>query len=154
MFSVLIITVGKLKNISFRRVCEEYEKRITPFAKVEIIEIGAEPSFSIADKLRIQKKEEERIERTLNKNKENVFLLSEDGKQYNSSNLAELIIKNNERCTFIIGGSFGFSESFKKKYRLCSLSLLTFPHELARVVFIEQLYRVVTINQKENRYHK
>jgi len=154
MFSVSIIAIGKLKNNSFKKVCEEYQQRIIPFAKIEVIEVDAESSFSTTDKERVQKKEEERIEKILEKNKGNVFLLSEDGKQYNSSKLAELIIKTNEKNIFIIGGSFGFSDVFKKKYKACSLSLLTFPHELARVVLVEQLYRAVTINQKKNKYHK
>jgi len=154
MFSVLIIAVGKLKNNNFKEVCDEYEKRISPFAKVEIVEVDPEPSFSLADRVRVQVKEEEHIEKVLNKNKGVVFLLSEDGRQYSSSGLAKLITRTNEKCIFVVGGSFGFSEYFKKKYKACSLSLLTFPHELARVVILEQLYRAITINQKENRYHK
>ena len=154
MFSVLIIAVGRLKNTNFRDVCDEYEKRVSPFAKLEIIEVDAEASFSDADKERVQKKEEERIVKILEKNKGNIFLLSEDGKQYNSLELAELVTRTNEKNIFIIGGSFGFSLEFKNKYKAYSLSLLTFPHELARVVLVEQLYRAVTINQKENKYHK
>ncbi|TSC52010.1 MAG: 23S rRNA (pseudouridine1915-N3)-methyltransferase [Parcubacteria group bacterium LiPW_41] len=154
MFSVLIIAVGKLKNTNFRDVCDEYEKRVSPFAKLEITEVDAEASFSDADKERVQKKEEERIVKILEKNKGNIFLLSEDGKQYNSLELAELVTRTSEKNIFIIGGSFGFSPEFKNKYKAYSLSLLTFPHELARVVLVEQLYRAVTINQKENKYHK
>ena len=154
MFNTIIIAVGKLKNDGFRRIYTEYKKRITPFAKVEVIEVDAEPSISVTNKLRAQKKEEERIEKVLEKNKGNIFLLSEDGEQFSSSKLAERIVKTNEKTIFIIGGSFGFSDEFKKKYKACSLSLLTFPHELARVVLIEQLYRAITINQRENKYHK
>lgn len=154
MFSVLIIAVGKLKNTNFRGVCDEYEKRITPFAKLEIVEIDAEPSFSQADKIRVQKREEERITKILEKNKGNVFLLSEDGRQYNSLELSKLVTTTNEKSIFVIGGSFGFSSEFKNKHQAYSLSLLTFPHELARVVLVEQLYRAITVNQKENRYHK
>lgn len=146
--------MGKLKNREFENVCSEYIKRINTFAKLEIIEVQTESSFSDADKAIVQGKEEERIQKIIGKKNGEVVLLSEEGRQYSSSDLADIITKSNKEIIFIIGGSFGFSEKFKKEHTLYSLSLLTFPHELARVILIEQLYRAITLNQKGNKYHK
>jgi len=154
MFHITIIAVGKLKDKEFETVCNDYKKRINTFAKLEVVEVEPEPSFSSGDKIRVQEKEEERIRKIVEKRNAEVVLLSEEGKQYNSSDLADIIVKKNREVVFVIGGSFGFSEAFKKENVLYSLSLLTFPHELARVILMEQLYRAITINQKENKYHK
>lgn len=143
-----------MKDKRLKDVCEEYIKRIRTFAKLNIFEVAASSSFSEGDKKRVQKEEEERIDKMLKKGGGRVFLLSEDGLEYNSPDFAMLLTQKSEEITFIIGGSFGFSEDYKKKHDLCSLSLLTFPHELARIILVEQLYRATTLNQKSNKYHK
>lgn len=154
MFHITIIAVGKLKDKQFSVVCADYIKRINTFAKIEIIEVESSPSFSDGDIQRVQREEEERIKRVLEKKKGDVVLLSEDGKQYSSSDLAKFIVGKKNEIIFVIGGSFGFTESFKHSHTTHSLSLLTFPHELARVILVEQLYRAITINQKQNKYNK
>lgn len=149
---ITIITVGKIKEKYIREGIDEYLKRLTKYAKIELIELDDE-SF---DKEKTLKKEAEKIEKKLNK-KSFIITLDIEGKQLNSLEFANLIDKttvNNSDITFIIGGSYGLSSDIKKlsNYRL-SFSNLTFPHQLFRLIFIEQLYRSYKILNNET-YHK
>ncbi len=152
MFNIKIITVGKIKDNNFLSLSEKYLKRIKPFASIKIEEVKAD-SFSKSNKEKIRQIEDKRIEKVLEKyNKENIFLLDENGKEFNSIGFAEFLDKQ-EEMIFVIAGSLGFSNELKKKYQKISLSQLTFPHEMARVVLLEQIYRATAIvNKKEYHY--
>jgi len=149
---ITIITVGKIKEKYIREGIDEYLKRLTKYAKIELIELDDE----CFDKEKTLKKEAEKIEKKLNK-KSFIITLEIEGKQLNSLEFANLIDKitvNNSDITFIIGGSYGLSSDIKKlsNYRL-SFSNMTFPHQLFRLIFIEQLYRSYKILNNET-YHK
>ena len=149
---ITIITVGKIKEKYIREGIDEYLKRLTKYAKIELIELDD----ACFDKEKTLKKEAEKIEKKLNK-KSFIITLEIEGKQLNSLEFANLIDKttvNNSDITFIIGGSYGLSSDIKKlsNYRL-SFSNMTFPHQLFRLIFIEQLYRSYKILNNET-YHK
>ncbi|NLO89942.1 MAG: 23S rRNA (pseudouridine(1915)-N(3))-methyltransferase RlmH [Clostridia bacterium] len=155
-----IIAVGKLKEKFFKEAAGEYLKRLKRFAKVKVIEVKDEPippNPSPGDRERILKAEGERIMRYL---KEDSYIVALDisGEEHSSEELAlkfqELLLRGISRLAFIIGGPLGLSSSVISKYRWqLSLSKLTFPHQLARVVLLEQIYRCLTIINGEP-YHR
>ena len=149
---ITIITVGKIKEKYIREGIDECLKRLTKYAKIELIELDDE----CFDKEKTLKKEAEKIEKKLNK-KSFIITLEIEGKQLNSLEFANLIDKttvNNSDITFIIGGSYGLSSDIKKlSYYRLSFSNMTFTHQLFRLIFIEQLYRSYKILNNET-YHK
>lgn len=135
-----IVAVGEMRSKIFRTAAAEYEKRLKPFARLKILEIKPVP-FGVTDKERAKTKEVEKLSEVLKKEERNkIFLLDADGEKLNSEKFSELVEKN-QGLVLVLGGALGFSEDFKKKYKRISLSVLTMPHELARVVLLEQLYR-------------
>ncbi len=135
-----IVAVGEMRSPALKEVAGEYEKRLKPFARLRITEVKPVP-FGITDKERAKNKEVEKLSEVLEKEEKNkIFLLDADGEKLNSEKFAELVEKN-QGLVLVVGGALGFSEDFKKKYKRISLSSLTMPHELARVVLLEQLYR-------------
>lgn len=147
-----IITVGKIKEKYIIDGINEYLKRLTKYTKVNLIELS-DDSF---DKVKTLKSESERILSKLDL-KSFIVTLEIDGKELNSIEFSELIDKtltNYSDITFIIGGSYGLDDSIKKlsNYKL-SFSKMTFPHQLFRLVFLEQLYRSFKILNNET-YHK
>lgn len=147
-----IITVGKIKEKYIIDGINEYLKRLTKYTKVNIIELS-DDSF---DKVKTLKSESEKILSKLDL-KSFIVTLEIDGKELNSIEFSELIDKtltNYSDITFIIGGSYGLDDSIKKlsNYKL-SFSKMTFPHQLFRLVFLEQLYRGFKILNNES-YHK
>ena len=149
---ITIICVGKIKEKYIKIGIEDYIKRIKKYTKIEIIEIEDE-SY---DKIKTLKIEAEKIEKKLNK-KSFIITLEIDGKQLNSVELSNLInnsITKYSDITFVIGGSYGLDDSIKQlsNYKL-SFSNMTFPHQLFRLIFLEQLYRSYKILNNEV-YHK
>ena len=146
-----IICVGKIKEKFFVDAAEEYIKRIGKYTKLEIIEIPDEANYNIA-----LKKEEEKI---LSKIKDNdyVVTLEIEGNSLDSLEFARKIDNNfntNKNLTFVIGSSYGIGDLVKQRsdYKL-SFSKFTFPHQLFRIILLEQIYRAYKINNNEN-YHK
>ena len=146
-----IICVGKIKEKFLRNAIDEYSKRISKYTKLDIVKINDEATKSVA-----LKKEGEKI---LSKIKDNdyVVTLEIEGNDLNSLEFAQKIDNNfnsNKNLTFVIGGSYGLDESVKSRsnYKI-SFSRLTFPHQLFRVILLEQIYRAYKINNHEN-YHK
>lgn len=146
-----IICVGKVKEKFFSEAIEEYSKRISKYTKLEIIEVSDEANKDIA-----LKKEGERI---LSKIKDNdyVVTLEIEGNVLSSLEFARKIDNNfnsNKNLTFVIGGSYGLDDMVKSRsdYKL-SFSKFTFPHQLFRIILLEQIYRAYKINHNEN-YHK
>lgn len=146
-----IICVGKIKEKFFVSAIEEYSKRISKYTKLDIIEISDEADISVA-----LKKEGEKI---LSKIKDNdyVVTLEIEGNSLDSVEFAKKIDNNfgsNKNLTFVIGGSYGLDDLVKQRsdYKM-SFSKLTFPHQMFRVMLLEQIYRAFKINHNEN-YHK
>jgi len=149
---IKIICVGKLKEKYLKDACEEYLKRLSKYTKVELIELEDE---KIDSPLAIIK-EEAKILKHL-KDTDYVITLEIDGKMLNSLELSSKIDKTlitNSTITFVIGSSYGLSTGIKERsnYAL-SFSKMTFPHQLFRIMLLEQIYRSFKILNNEN-YHK
>jgi 23S rRNA (pseudouridine1915-N3)-methyltransferase len=145
MLDLTLITVGKIKDKNHREIAENYLKRLKPFGRLEIIEVKAE-SFNASTKEKAKKEEAERLQEILNKkNSSTIFLLAEDGSEHDSLSFAKSLEKINGPIILIIAGALGWNQEFRNKYPKISLSKLTMPHELARVVLLEQVYRVALI---------
>lgn len=150
---IKIICVGKIKENYLKDAVEEYKKRLSKYTKLEIIEVSDIDNSSVDI---ILQKEKEQIEKFIDI-KDYVITLEIDGNMLSSvelSNKLDAIFNTNSTITFIIGGSYGLHESIKKRsnYKL-SFSKLTFPHQLFRVILLEQIYRCYKINNNEA-YHK
>lgn len=152
MLNITLITIGKIKDTHLNGVALEYIKRIKPYGRLTMTELKAEP-FSTTTKDKAKKLEAERIEAVLERKSEaEVYLLSEHGALFNSPDFADKLNTTKE-LVLVIAGSLGFAKELESKYSKISLSPLTFPHELARVVLLEQIYRAATIiNNKEYHY--
>lgn len=156
---ITVITVGKLKEKYLVEGIKEYTKRLSKYAKIDLIEVKDEhapENLSQKDIDIIKNKEAERINVKLKDSY--VISLAIEGKQISSEKLAAKIedIKtyHNSHITFIIGGSLGLSDSIKKKSNfLLSFSQMTFPHQLMKLILVEQIYRSFRINNNEP-YHK
>lgn len=147
---IKIICVGKIKEKFLREAIAEYTKRISKYAKLEIVELpdnDSEKALLLERDLILSKIKE----------REFVVTLEIEGRMHDSVELSNLIDKthnNYPTITFIIGGSYGIHEDIKKRSDFSlSFSKLTFPHQLFRVMLIEQIYRAFKINKNES-YHK
>lgn len=158
--NISIIAVGKLKEKYLKMAVDEYSKRLSRYAKLEIIELQDEKTpdnASIKEEIQIKGKEGNAI---LSKIKDNAYVIAMDlnGKQLTSVEFSSFIsnctVMGNSNIVFVIGGSLGLSEEVIKRadYKLC-FSKMTFPHQLFRVMLLEQIYRGFRIMNNEP-YHK
>ncbi len=157
---ITLVTVGKIKEKYFTDAIAEYAKRLSRYCKLEIVEVADEKTpdgASEALEAQIKEKEGERI---LSKIADGAYVvaLAIDGKQLSSEELAEKMEKWNvsgiSHMVFIIGGSLGLTPKVLNRadFKL-SFSKMTFPHQLMRVVLLEQIYRSFRIRNNEP-YHK
>ncbi len=155
-----ILAVGKLKENYLKDAQKEYLKRLSRFCKVQVTEIEEEKapeSASPAQEEKVRQKEAERIKKAMNKNTTTIVLALE-GQELTSVGFSDqikgLMLDGKSDVTFIIGGSTGLDPTIIKEadYRLC-LSKMTFPHQLARIILLEQVYRAYKILNNET-YHK
>ncbi|HZJ40755.1 MAG TPA: 23S rRNA (pseudouridine(1915)-N(3))-methyltransferase RlmH [Candidatus Saccharimonadales bacterium] len=153
MMNVIIVTYGKIKQENLRALELEYLKRLKPYARVRIEELKAE-SFSKSGQEATKRVEGERLQNYLSTYKSgNIFLLAEKGEEFDSVEFSKKVSSFSAPLILVIGGALGYSQKIFQMYKKISLSKLTFPHELARVVLLEQLYRATTIdNQKTYHY--
>ncbi len=157
---VTILCVGKIKEDFYRKAILEYEKRLGRYCKVDIIEVADEKtldSASAALEAQIKEKEGERLLRHVREGMY-VVALAIDGRQLDSVQLSEKIdrlgVSGNNHLAFVIGGSLGLSSQvLKRADERISFSQLTFPHQLMRVILLEQIYRSFRIMRHEP-YHK
>jgi len=158
--NITIISVGKLKEKYLIQGINEYKKRISPYAKVQMVEVADEKApenLSEAEMLQVKQKEGERILGHI-KQDQYVIALAIEGNMWSSEQLAQEIdetaIYGNSNIIFIIGGSLGLSEDvYKRADKLLSFSKMTFPHQLMRLILLEQVYRAFKIIKGEP-YHK
>ncbi len=160
MIKVNIIAVGKLKERYLRDACDEYIKRLGAFSKVSVVEIGEErcgdnPSDSEIENVKI--KEGKRIIAKIPKSSF-IIPLCIEGTQYSSEDFSKKLesvqLAGSGEITFIIGGSFGLSDEVKSLGNMkLSFGKLTLPHQLMRVVLLEQVYRAFSISNN-SKYHK
>lgn len=153
MLDITILAVGKIKEKYCQLGASEYLKRLKPYAKIKIEELKNE-SFSSSNAEKAKQLEATRIQTYLSKQTNAlVFLLAENGEKVDSYVFAEILKKTKQKVIFVIGGALGWPKDILDNYPRLSLSPLTFPHELARVILLEQLYRAVTIiNNKTYHY--
>ncbi len=132
-----VITVGKLKDRALQARCAEYAKWIGSYGKIELREL---PDSDV-------EKEGAAILKELEKERNAcVVVLSEEGKEFSSVGFADMVGRTDRKLVFVIGGPLGLSPAVKQKADLLwSLSRLTFTHELARLLLMEQLFRAVNI---------
>lgn len=156
-----IIQIGKTKNPSYKKVEEEFIKRISHYGKIEIINIKEIDHKSIKSPSEIEiikKKENEEIIKKIKSIGKcgKKIALDEKGDQFSSMQFSKLIeenIKNNEDITFIIGGCFGLHKNVLEiSDKVLSLSKMTFTHEMIRQFLLEQVFRAYTIINKKT-YH-
>ena len=159
MIHVDIICVGKVKEAFFRDAAAEYEKRLAAYMKLRILEVKdekTEEGATEAENLKVLKTEAERISQYLDDKALRVALAIE-GKEYDSEGFSGWFFKKAaggiSHIQFVIGGSLGLHEDIKKGAMLLSFSKMTFPHQLMRVILLEQLYRAQKIGKNEP-YHK
>ena len=150
---IKLICVGKIKEKYLNEAIDEYKKRLSKYTKLDIVELP-DSSYNEIDKV---KKEEGKLILKHIKETDNVIILDINGQELSSVELTTKLCSleaMNSNITFIIGGSYGLSEEVKKRANYSiSFSKLTFPHQLFRVILLEQLYRTYKIRNNEN-YHK
>ena len=157
MLKIDIICVGKLNERHFTDACKEYSKRLLPYAKLTVTEIAEIPVSSDGEILPALSREGKKIEEKIEKGAFVVCMCIE-GKSVSSVAFSEMLSDakcgGKSRICFIIGGSNGLSDEIKKRadFRL-SMSEMTFPHHLARVMLLEQIYRAFKIEEGSG-YHK
>ena len=157
---VKIIAVGKLKEKYLKDGIAEYDKRMSRFAKFEIVELPDEKTpdnASDAQNHQIMEKEGDRILAKIS-DRDYVIVLAIEGKQLPSEEfskvIAEAALRGYSDIVFVIGGSLGLADKVKKRANLkLSFGLLTLPHQLMRLVLAEQIYRAFMI-QQGSPYHK
>ncbi|MEA4971772.1 Ribosomal RNA large subunit methyltransferase H [bioreactor metagenome] len=157
---ISIIGVGRLKEKYWQMAIDEYSKRLGKYIKLNIIEVPDEKApenLSAADVEIVKKNEGDRILKSI---KDDVFViaLAIDGKMLSSEELSEYLnermVRGDGNISFVIGGSLGLSEEVlaRANFKL-SFSKMTFPHQMMRVVLLEQIYRAIKIMKNEP-YHK
>ena len=160
MLSIYLVCVGRLKERFYQDACAEYLKRLSPYCKLTLLELPEERLPQTPSQGQIDaalEKEGQAIRSKLPPNTSLVCLCVE-GRLRSSEELASLVQtwehNSAKHLAFVIGGSFGLAESLKAEaWVRLSMSPMTFPHHLARVMVLEQLYRVFKINEGSN-YHK
>ncbi len=150
---IKIICVGNIKEKYLKEAIEEYSKRIKKYTQLEIIEVKDE---GLVEESKAILLEGVKISKYLSP-KDYLITLEIDGKEMTSVELSKKINQiqiENSNITFVIGGSYGLSEEIKQQAKLhLSFSKLTFPHQLFRVMLLEQIYRCYKIINNES-YHK
>lgn len=157
---ITILCVGKVKEKFYRDAIGEYQKRLSRYCKLEIVEVADEKTPDGASEIvenQIKEKEGNRILFKI-REEDYVIALAIDGKMQDSvelsKNIQQLGVRGKSSIVFVIGGSLGLSEEvLKRANEKLSFSKMTFPHQLMRVILLEQVYRSYRIMNGEP-YHK
>lgn len=158
--NIKVICVGRIKEDFFKEAINEYSKRLQKYCKLSIIEVQDEKTSESASDHEcelILDKEADRILKYIDDN-DHVIALAIEGKSFDSVSFAKYIdrlgIDGKSNIVYVIGGSLGLSKRVKSRAdMLLSFSDMTFPHQLMRVILLEQIYRMYRINNNEP-YHK
>ena len=156
MMKIKIVSVGSIKEKFLKDAISEYLKRLTRFAKIEIIEVD-ETKIQNKSEEQVKKEEGERLLKRIGQD-EFVFLLDLKGELISSEVLAQkindLINKGISPFTFVIGGTLGLSEEVRKRANIkLSISKMTFTHQMCRMIILEQIYRAFKIINNEEYHH-
>ncbi|RKD22901.1 23S rRNA (pseudouridine(1915)-N(3))-methyltransferase RlmH [Ammoniphilus oxalaticus] len=158
--NISIISVGKLKEKYLKMGIEEYRKRLTPYAKIRLLEVNDEKApenLSEAEMRQVKEREGQRILAQI-KPETYVIALAIEGEKWSSEKLASQLdaygTYGRSSVAFVIGGSLGLSSAvLQRANQQISFSNMTFPHQLVRLILLEQIYRGFKINRNEP-YHK
>ena len=160
MMNITVIALGKLKEKYMREFSEEYQKRLSAYCKLNIVELTPKALSDNPSQAEISQALEAEAQMIKAKIPSNsyVFSMCIEGKQMPSEafsqKISKLALDGNSSLVFIIGSSFGLSEEIKKlSDEKFSMSEMTFPHQMARVMLLEQLYRAFQISSG-GKYHK
>ena len=153
-----IWAIGKSNESYIKEGVEEFTKRIANYFPIEWKIISSPKNAGLFSPLDLKKKEAEMILQSL-KQEDFLVALDESGKQFNSKGVANFLQQKASESTkhivFLIGGAYGLDDQVLQKARIkWSLSALTFPHQLVRLILVEQLYRACTILRNEKYHHK
>lgn len=143
---IKLIVVGKMKNKALAQLCADYSARLAKYDKLEIVEL----------KDSTLPKEAERMLEIISSSKGKIYVLSEEGKMFTSVEFSKKLENDmlSGGSVFVIGSAYGLAESVKKSADiLMAISPLTFTHEWARAIFLEQLYRAKTISAGTGYHH-
>lgn len=158
--NVTLVTVGKIKEKYFRDAISEYEKRLSRYCKLEIIEVADEKTPDKASEVVEEQIKEKEAERILKYIKEDAYCiaLAIEGKKTDSvgmaNHLEQLALTGKSNLVYVIGGSLGLHKKvLQRANEKLSFSDMTFPHQLMRVILLEQIYRCYRIINGEP-YHK
>ena len=158
--NISIVTVGKLKEKYLKLGIEEYVKRLSAYAKIDVVEVADEKAPEELSELEMKQVKQKEGERILAKISPDTYViaLAIQGKMQSSEELAVTLDKlatyGKSKIAFVIGGSLGLSEEvLKRSNEQLSFSRMTFPHQLMKLILVEQIYRAFRINRNEP-YHK
>lgn len=163
---IKIVAVGRIKGASvyLQTGIDEYAKRLAPYARLEVVDVADEPGTASRTAEQVLQAEGERILKYLQPAHAAVVALSEHGKQYDSPGFSQFLLGNQPNggiadggstpIIFVVGGASGLSrEVVESSQAVVSLSPMTFPHQMVRLILLEQLYRAFKIQRGEP-YHK
>ncbi len=158
--NITLYCVGKIKEEFYRRAVEEYAKRLSRYCRLQIVEVADEKIPDHAGEAALTQVRDREGERLLSKMRDNSFVVALEiaGERMDSvrfsEKLADLGLNGVSEVAFVIGGSVGLSEAvLKRADARLSFSDMTFPHQLMRVILLEQIYRAYRIQNGEP-YHK
>ena len=158
MQKIRIVSVGKMKEKYWLAAQAEYQKRLGRYASLEIVELKDEPTPenpTPRERETVLKKEAGRVAKAM-EGFDAAAVMAIEGREFTSEGFAQALkpyVDGGKSICFVIGGSLGLAREIKERGELFSLSRMTFPHRLARVVLLEQIYRAFKILNNEN-YHK
>lgn len=158
--NITIVAVGKIKEAFYREAVAEYQKRLSRYCRLEVVEVADEPAPERASSAQAELIKEKEAQRILNRLRDNSFVITLEiaGKKLDSEKFAkkleDLALMGKSQLVFIIGGSLGLHSSVSARADLkLSFSDMTFPHQLMRVILTEQIYRAYRIINGSP-YHK
>ena len=158
--NITIISVGKIKEKYIKLGLEEFSKRLSRYCKLTMVEVPDEKTPDNASEREMELIKDKEGKQILNKIKDNMYVIAMDlqgdmktSEQF-AKQLSQLALSGDSNVAFIIGGSLGLSDEVKKRanYKLC-FSKMTFPHQLMRMILLEQIYRAYMI-RNHSPYHK
>ncbi|MEI6752550.1 MAG: 23S rRNA (pseudouridine(1915)-N(3))-methyltransferase RlmH [Paludibacter sp.] len=155
---IILLTVGKTTDYNLIKLQEDYQNRLKfyiPFETITVPELKNTKNLSVGEQL---EKEADMLLKQFDTNDE-IILLDEKGKQFTSVGFSEFLSKKMlssvKRMVFVVGGPYGFSERvYKRANGKISLSSMTFSHQMIRLIFVEQVYRAMTILKGEPYHHE
>lgn len=156
MLDISLITVGKLRDKNLASLADIYIKRLKPFAKIKLFEVESAP-FSDKNRDVSKRLEGENLLKIISREENSpkgglVYLLAERGKSFKSSEDLASFLHQKSPLILVVAGALGFSDDLYQKYPQISLSALTYTHEFARVILLEQIYRATMIGMNKS-YH-